>query len=314
MSYLDHFHFDNIPFPVNGKCNYFYPHKKQIKIVSELSNILRFYSGVFVIKGSDGVGKTTVVNKLIDKIKHNDYVILINANDKTDIIKTVAKHLELQKNNLEDVFDALNLIYSEGKNIILIIDDAENLTKEQLINLNSFMHTLKYLRIVFSGKKEFYKHIKRNNIIEIKNHIVKKYKLKYLSFFNAVSYISNISTSCLSLSQYKKVITGIPLFLIAFVSNRNINNINIITTESLKNSFDRGQDKARIKDVFKSIKTHPEIVKLNIYLKFQKIFLYALLILSVYFAAKISLDRYDFMKNMEIKESILQQEMEIKNI
>ena len=160
MNYLTHFHFDNTPFPIDDNYNYFYPRKSVLKIVDELSNLCRFHNGVFLIKGSDGVGKSVLLNKFIEKMQNNDFVIFIKANEKTDILKTIANKLDVDAKNIENVFEALNAIYLKGQNLILIIDDAHNLSKSQMISLSSLISVVRYLKIILCGTNELTKKIK----------------------------------------------------------------------------------------------------------------------------------------------------------
>ena len=230
MNYLDYFHFDNYPFPTDNTYNYFYRRNKVLKIANDIANTCRFYSGVYVITGSEGCGKTVLLQKFVDTVKNNDAVFEIRANNNTDILKVLAENLDVKEaKNIENIFHSLNLIYEKGKNIIIVIDDAQNLSKEQLINLNALIDTVSYLRVVVCGNTKLKKIISGKIFHELRERIVKKYKLCHLSFFEGMKYISNISTSALALSQYKKVISFPALILLSFVSNRNIHNINKIT-------------------------------------------------------------------------------------
>lgn len=311
MNYLTHFHFDNTPFSIDDNYNYFYPRKSVLKIIDELSNLCRFHNGVFLIKGSDGVGKSVLLNKFIEKMQNNDFVIFIKANEKTNILKTVANKLDVDAKNIENVFDALNAIYLKGQNLILIIDDAHNLSKSQMISLSSLISVVKYLKIILCGTNELTKKIKDTSLIELRKSIVKKYKLKYLSFFECIKYISYISVSATALSQYKKVIPFSSCVLFALFTNRNMYNINYILTDALKDAFKNNQKSLRIKNVYHSMKKNFDMVKESIYLKFQKAFFYILILLSLYFAFKIIVDRYDLITNLEAKKSVMLQEIEL---
>ena len=315
MNYLDYFHFDNYPFPTDNTYNYFYRRNKVLKIANDIANTCRFYSGVYVITGSEGCGKTVLLQQFVDTVKNNDAVFEIRANNNTDILKVLAENLGVKEaKNIENIFHSLNLIYEKGKNIIIVIDDAQNLSKEQLINLNALIDTVSYLRVVVCGNTKLKKIISGKIFHELRERIVKKYKLRHLSFFEGMNYISNISTSALALSQYKKVISFPALILLSFVSNRNIHNINKITDMALQNAFERNAQRVQLKDVFNVAKKNFDMVKLNIYLKFQKIFCLVLIALSIYFAVKITIDRYDLIVNLEARQSVKIQEKAIRSL
>ena len=311
MNYLTHFHFDNIPFPVDEKYNYFYPRKSSLKIIDELSNLCRFHNGVFVIEGSQGIGKSVLLNKFIEKIQNNDFVISIKANEKTDILKVIANKLNVDAKNIENIFDALNSIYATGQNIIIVIDDAHNLSKMQMISISSLISVVKHLKIILCGTNELKKKIKNKSLIELRKAIIKKYKIKHFSFFECVKYISYVSNSATALSQYKKVIPFPSLVLLGLFTNRNMHNINHIITDALKDAFKHNKNHLKVKNVYHSMKKNFDMVKENIYLKFQKFFFYILILLSLYFAFKIISDRYDLITSLEAQKSIMLQEKEL---
>ncbi len=311
MNYLAHFHFDNTPFPIDEKYNYFYPRKNVLKIVDELSNLCRFYNGVFLIEGAKGVGKSVLLNKFTEKTQNNDFIISIKANEKSDILKIIANNLHVDAKNIENIFNTLNSIYANGQNIIIIIDDAHNLSKTQMISISSLMIVVKHLKIILCGTNKLKKNIKDKSLIELRKSIVKKYKLKHLSFFECIKYISYVSVSATALSQYKKVIPFSSCCLVALFTNRNIHYINYIITDALKDAFETNEKSVRIKNLYHSMKKNFDIVKENIYLKFQKMFFYILIILSLYFAFKITTDRYDLITNLEAQKSVMLQEKEL---
>lgn len=314
MTYLEHFHFDNIPFPTDDSFSYLYPRKKHLKIISEITNGCRFYNGVFLITGNKGVGKSVLINLIINTIKNNEVVVFIKANEKSNIIKSIAEQIGAENHkNIESVFAKLQNLYCEGKNTILVIDDAHNLTTEQLVNLFSLIKVIPSLKVILSGRNSIKKNLKSKSLTGFKKYILKTYKIRHLSFIEGMKYVLYISNSALALSQYKKVISWPALILLSFVSNRNIHNINYIATDSFKNAFNERKNKVCFKDVYNASKNNFDFVKENLYLKFQKIFFYLVLLLSIYFVVKIVVDRYDLIINMKATKSIRIQEREIQN-
>ncbi len=102
MNYLEFFHFDNHPFTNDGKMNYFYPKKSFLSIVDELIKLCRFESGIFTIVGNNGVGKTVILNKVLDALNNNDFTISVNAGAK--------RAREVSSKTLYDVKNILGLI------------------------------------------------------------------------------------------------------------------------------------------------------------------------------------------------------------
>ncbi|MGN0929109.1 MAG: AAA family ATPase [Alphaproteobacteria bacterium] len=315
MSYLEHFHFDKEPF-IDNSFNYIYENKKQFKIINEISDSIRFNSGIYSIIGGNGVGKTFVLKQIQKNLCNNDIVVFIPSSDKTDILKMISEKLSLQtkKGNVDDVFQLLSKFHKKGQNIILIIDDMQELDKSQIRNLTSIIEVIGYLKVIVSGNKSLKKILKNKNYSILREKKVKSYKLSHFSFISAMRYIDSISVSALSLSQYKKVIGFMPRVVISFISNRNIDNINLITLEAIKDAYQQKQSKVKLKNVYNVAKKNFDIVMENIYFKFQKIFLFILIILSIYYCVRLVADRQYLLQKIEVEKSIDEQEKSFEKL
>ncbi|MCR5506833.1 MAG: hypothetical protein K6F04_03210, partial [bacterium] len=181
-------------------------------------------------------------------------------------------------------------------------------------SLNSLIQVLPNLRIILCGRRSLEKKLKQRTISQIKKHIIKKYTLRPFNILEAMKYISYIEKNALALSQYKRVISKPALVMTAILSNRNIKNINFVSEKVLIDAFYDKRPKVSVKNVYTVAKNNFDIVKDNIYHKFQKLFLYVLLILSVYYAVKITIDRKDLINHIEAQKSVRQQEREIGEI
>lgn len=317
MSYLEHFHFDKEPFPTHS-FNYIYENKKQFSIISEISDSIRFNPGIYTITGGNGVGKTFILKQIKQKLQHNDSVVFISANEKTDILKAVSEQLmplnTTKRQNQDDVFQLISKLHKKGYNIILIIDDMQELDKSQIRNLVSLMEVIEYLKVIASGNKQLKKILKNRNYPVFKSKKIKNYHLSHFSFINSVKYINSVSVDALSLSQYKKVIKIIPRMFISFISNHDINHINHITTEAIKDSYKNQQANVEIKNIYRIAKQNSDIVKENLYFKFQKIFLYILIILCAYFCFKLISGRQHLIQKIEVEKSLDEQEKSFEKL
>ena len=315
MSYLEFFHFDKEPFSTTSFNNYLYENKGQFKVINTIVNSIRFYSGIYPIIGGEGVGKTFVLKQIQNILSNNDIVIFINASEKTDILKVISEQISMEnkKQNIDNVFQSISKYHKKGQNIILIIDNFEELNKEQIINLSSLIEVIDYLKVIVAGNKNVKKVLNSKKYI-FRTKIVKYFKLSHFSVIKGMKYINSISINALSLSQYKNVITFWPRFFISFISNRNIKNLNYITNQVIKNAFQNQNHKVKLKDVYSVAKKNFDLVKENIYIKFQKVFVWGLILLSLYYCFKLVGDRYDLLKTIEVKKSIDKQEKEFEKL
>nr|MCR5506566.1 ATP-binding protein [bacterium] len=133
MNYLEYFHFDNHPFVGDENINYFYPKKSYLKIINEIVEFCRYKNGIFVIKGNAGVGKTVILNKILETVGNNDFTIALRADEKAELLKVIANKLKIDSKNISEILIKLSNIYANGKNIIIAIDNAENLSKDEYV-------------------------------------------------------------------------------------------------------------------------------------------------------------------------------------
>lgn len=313
MNYLEFFHFDNHPFVGDENINYFYPKKHFLKIIDEMVKFCRFKSGIFIIIGNSGVGKTIVLNKILEAIENNDFVIHIRLGERTEILKSIAKRIGSDCKNISDILVKLTKTYTDGKNVIIAIDNAEYLSKDELISLDSLIKVIPSLKIILCGQRMLNKKLNQNVVKPIKKNIVKTFRIKRFSVFSAMKYLLYIEKNALALSQYKRVFSAPAVFLISLVANRSIKQLNLVAEKSLLNAFYRQSPKVYMRDVFRTLKENFDVVKYNIYQKIQKLFFYMLLLFSVYYTVKIVIDRNDLIKHIEAQESIRQQEKELRN-
>ncbi|MBD5404940.1 ATP-binding protein [bacterium] len=315
MSYLDYFHFDKEPFPAHS-FNYIYDNKKQFKIINEISETVRFNSGIYTIIGMEGVGKTFILGQIQKNLSNNDLVVFISVTEKTDILKAIAEQLSFvsKKQNIDDVFQIISKLHKKGQNIILLIDDMQDLDKSQIRNLVSLMEVVKYLKVVATGNKSLKKILRNKNYYIFREKHVKNYKISRPSFISATKYIKSISVDALSLSQYKNVIGFLPRMLIAFISNKNNDIINKITTDVIKDAYQEKSENVKIKNVYNVAKKNVDIVMENLYFKFQKVFLFILVILSIYYCFRLFADRQHLIQKIEVERSINEQEKSFEKL
>lgn len=315
MSYLDYFHFDKEPFPAHS-FNYIYDNKKQFKIINEISETVRFNSGIYTIIGMEGVGKTFILRQIQKNLSNNDLVVFISVTEKTDILKAISEQLAFvsKKQNIDDVFQIISKLHKRGQNIILLIDNMQDLDKSQIRNLISLMEVIKYLKVVATGNKSLKKILQNKNYYIFREKYVKNYKISRPSFISAMKYIKSISVDALSLSQYKNVIGFLPRTLIAFISNKNYDIINKMTSDMIKDAYQEKSENVKIKNVYNVAKKNIDIVMENLYFKFQKVFLFILVILSIYYCFRLFADRQHLIQKIEVERSINEQEKNFEKL
>ncbi|MDR3126358.1 MAG: ATP-binding protein [Rickettsiales bacterium] len=308
MNYLQFFHFDRDPFPVNGERNYTFENPRQTRIVDDMAKRLRAEPGIYAIIGKNGSGKTTVLEMAREQVSQNDWAVMIRPDPKNDIMRTIADEagIAARKADAGEALRAMANAHRRGMNAVVLIDDADSMTKKHEIAIASMLETLPYVKIVLAGGRGLKKNIAKQP--GFCNKIAKSYAIRGLSFPAGVRYIRTLAGEALSLAQYTHPIGMAPAFLLSFVSNRNMQNINYIATETLRDAYRDGRHRTGIKNVWRAAKAHFDMVKGNIYLKFQKMFTTALILLCAYYTGKMIVGRFRLMRELEAHESIKEQE------
>ena len=154
------------PFNLLPDPGYLYMSSGHENIFSHLEYAIAENKGFVVITGEVGSGKTTLINYLITKSLSGVEVGLINNTyiAPNQVIKSICREFELSTEGLDrdemlDRFhDFLIEKYSQSKRVILIFDEAQNLsikTLEEirmLSNLEAEKHHL--IQIILSGQPE----------------------------------------------------------------------------------------------------------------------------------------------------------------
>ncbi|SEM42790.1 general secretion pathway protein A [Syntrophus gentianae] len=154
------------PFNLTPDPSYLFMSKVHEDAYTHLEYAIVESKGFVVITGEIGSGKTTLINLLLNKIKQNIQVGVINQTlvSPTQFLKMVCQEFELPTDS-RDKAELLDLIHSfllkqfaRKKRVTLIIDEAQNLpdnTVEEirmLSNLESEKHHL--IQMILVGQPE----------------------------------------------------------------------------------------------------------------------------------------------------------------
>lgn len=149
-------------------------------------------SGGFVqLTGEVGTGKTTLSRLLLEQLPDNTRVALV-LNPKlspVELIESVCDELKLDtaavRGSLKGLVDALNHFlldaYAEGKRVVLIIDEAQNLSIESLEQVRLLTNletpTQKLLQIILLGQPELRTLLDQPELRQLAQRITARYHL-----------------------------------------------------------------------------------------------------------------------------------------
>ncbi|MFC1704443.1 ExeA family protein [Candidatus Omnitrophota bacterium] len=200
MSYYKLLGFEREPFSTSPDPEFLFLSREYDLALTSLLIELRLKRGLSVILGDIGTGKTTLCRKLVKELGERDdfrYHVILNPTFESEkeflfsLIKNFQVSLpqDFSTCTVSDIRDAFEKFLfhktmSENKTIVLIIDEAQNISEETLeslrILLNYETNEFKLIQLVLLGQLELYSKIL--NIPNFFDRIDFKFTLNPLGF------------------------------------------------------------------------------------------------------------------------------------
>ncbi len=166
MSYLNHFNLTEQPFRLTPDPDFLYWSKQHARAKAYMESTIWLADGFVVITGEIGSGKTTLLQSFLSELDDDIVYAIVSQTQltPTQFLQAVLTEFGFKPFNKRKVelLDMLNMFlieqYSNGKKVLLIVDEAQNLSKKVLeeIRLMSGVETRKekVLRIILAGQPE----------------------------------------------------------------------------------------------------------------------------------------------------------------
>ncbi len=199
--YFDYYQLKENPFNVTADPDFFFASKCHSDAISNLVYGIDQRKGILIITGEVGTGKTTLCRKLLyesfDNIK---FAFILNPNfSEIELLQLILRDLgaNAKFTNKPDLINSLNQYLMaqtiKGNNVVLIIDEAQNLSVEQLeqIRLLSNLETdkEKLLQIVLVGQPELHEKLLLPELRQLRQRIAVHYNLDPLKKNDISDYI-----------------------------------------------------------------------------------------------------------------------------
>ncbi|OUS32007.1 hypothetical protein A9Q98_02310 [Thalassotalea sp. 42_200_T64] len=203
--YTDYFSLTDIPFSIAPNPRYLFMSSRHKEALAHLTYGLGDAGGFVLLTGEVGTGKTTVSKCLLEQLPDNTQAafILNPTLSAKELLATVCDELHIdyvaEQTSLKVLTDLIlrHLLdnYSQGKNTLLIIDEAQHLQAEVLEQLrlltNLETHTKKLLQVILIGQPELQELLKRRDLRQLAQRITARYHLLPLNKAEVKLYIEH---------------------------------------------------------------------------------------------------------------------------
>jgi general secretion pathway protein A len=232
--YLSFFGLNEKPFAITPDPRYLYLSERHAEALAHLLYGINESGGFIQLTGEVGTGKTTVVRTLLSRVPHHaDVAVILNPRvTPVEFLLTICEELGLgiadaDRDSVKQMVDALNRrllsAHAEGRRIIVIVDEAQNLSAEVLEQVRLLTNletpTQKLLQIILIGQPELRELLDRTELRQLAQRITGRYHLEPLSREETRGYIRHrlrvagaageIFTPA-ALAEVHRLSTGIP--------------------------------------------------------------------------------------------------------
>ena len=199
--YCDYFKLNEKPFNLTPDPRYLFLGKNHSEAFAQLLYATQEGAGFALFMGEIGTGKTTLCRALLNQLPEK-YVpaFIFNPNmDELELYQTLNRELGIgcesaSKNTLQYILNShLINLRREGRQALLIIDEAQNLSQPVLeqIRLISNLETEKekLIQIILVGQPELRSILEQNSLRQLKQRISVSCHLKPLNYKETTDYI-----------------------------------------------------------------------------------------------------------------------------
>ncbi len=203
MSYLDHFNLTEQPFRLTPDPDFVYWSKQHARAKSYMESTIWLADGFVIVTGEIGSGKTTMLQSFLSELDDDIVFALISQTQlsATQFLQALLVEFGFKpfKKRKAELLDILNTYlieqYVAGKKVIVIVDEAQNLSLKVLeeIRLISGIetHKEKVLRIILAGQPELRDKIASPKLKQLTQRVRLRFHLGPLSKRELGEYIEH---------------------------------------------------------------------------------------------------------------------------
>ena len=201
--YTNYFGLKEKPFSIAPDPRYLYMSELHREALAHLLYGISSDGCFILLTGDVGTGKTTVCRCLLAQLPDNtDVALIVNPRlTVLELLETICDELEIPMDggdkSAKFYIDRLNIYlmkaHASGRNIALLIDEAQNLSLDLLEQLRLLTNLetdhKKLLKIVLLGQTELRQILNQEGAVQISQRITSRYHLLPLDRENSFAYI-----------------------------------------------------------------------------------------------------------------------------
>ena len=203
--YLEYFGLSEKPFQITPDPRFLYMSRRHRDGFAHLLYGADEAGGFVLLTGEVGTGKTTLCRSALESITDNVRIALI-LNPKQsplELVASICDELQVtypkQVSSIKALIDRLNLYllkaYGQGQRIVVVIDEAQNLTSEVLEQVrlltNLEVSTQKLLQIILIGQPELQTMLNMPELRQLSQRITARFHLTPLTREETGEYIAH---------------------------------------------------------------------------------------------------------------------------
>jgi len=201
--YETYFDLKQKPFSITASPSFLFLSQRHKEALSYLTYGIKERVGFIEITGEVGTGKTTLCRALLNRMDEKTKTAFIFNSNLTELqlMQTIIEDLGIKtaKRDKGALFSELNRFLIEqltlGNNVVLIIDEAQNLSMrllEQVRMLSNLeAENQKLLQIVLVGQPELREKLKSSSLRQLRQRIYVRYHIQALTREEVPQYIAH---------------------------------------------------------------------------------------------------------------------------
>ncbi|MHC1745407.1 MAG: ExeA family protein [Syntrophobacteraceae bacterium] len=202
--YLSHFGLQKTPFDSSPDPSVFYPSGTHREAQSTLLSCIESRVGLMWLAGRSGLGKTTLLHSLIERLDPENVRVVLIANPDLSyrgLLEVIYRALGVElpaSPGLIDLghhlYQALQREYDQGRNVVLMIDDVQKMPVRTLACIQQFQNLekdgRKLIQVILAGREpELTNILKLGRLAQLKLKVLHRATIVPLSRDESMEYV-----------------------------------------------------------------------------------------------------------------------------